>query len=572
MLSLVVASAQTGTNAYIQHNLVSDVPGLADVTDPNLIDPWGMSFSATSPYWVSNHGKGNTTIYSNANTTTGITISSTVVTIPPAAGGASPSPATGQVQNNTTGFLLANGNKASFIFCTEDGTVSAWNGGTTATVMIDNSAAGAVYKGMAIATNNGAPMLYLANFSNGTVDVLDTTFKPTTVAGGFADPSLPAGLAPFNVWNVNGQLYVIYAKQDPTKKLDQPGIGNGAVDIFDLNGNLVQKLTSGGPLNSPWGVTIAPAGWGAFGGAVLIGNFGDGKINAFDPKTGNLLGTLQDTNGKAISIQGLWAILFGNGGSAGDTRYLYFVAGIFNGDTKVHGLLGSLAPPAQVIAVENAASFATGAIAPGEILELSGITIGPRPAVSSAVSPVGTSLGGTTVTINGTPAPILYTQADQTNIIVPWGATGTTASIVVTQGTTVSQTLSVPMAAAAPGLFTLSGAALAWNQDGTLNSATNAAPAGSVVVLYATGLGQTDPAGQDGSRYSSLVLAETVAPVTATVGGKAATVIYAGSAPGQIAGVMQVEVVVPAGAGTGSVPVVITTSGASSSAAPVYLK
>jgi uncharacterized protein (TIGR03437 family) len=253
-------------------------------------------------------------------------------------------------------------------------------------------------------------------------------------------------------------------------------------------------------------------------------------------------------------------------------RYLYFTAGIFNGTTTQHGLLGSLAPPAQVLAAENAASGATGAIAPGEILALAGITIGPRPAVSSAVSPVGTSLGGTNVTINGTAAPILYTQADQTNVIVPWGTTGTTASIVVTQGTTVSQTLSLPVAAAAPGLFTSGGAALAWNQDGTLNSATNAAPAGSVLVLYATGLGQTDPAGQDGSKYGSLVLAETIAPVTATVGGKAAVVIYAGSAPGQIAGVMQVEVVVPTGAGTGSVPVVITTSGASSTAAPVYLK
>jgi uncharacterized protein (TIGR03118 family) len=572
MLSLVAVSAQTSTNAYIQHNLVSDVPGLADVTDPNLVDPWGMSFSATSPYWVSNHGKGNTTLYTNSNTTTGVTISTTVVTIPGAAGGTSPAPATGQVQNSTTGFLLANGTKASFIFCTEDGTVSAWNGGTTATVMIDNSAAGTVYKGMAIATNNGAPMLYVANFSYGTIDVLDTNFKLTTVSGGFGDPNMLPGFAPFNIWPYNNQLYVMYAKQDPTKKLDQPGVGNGVVDIFDLNGNLLQRLTAAGPLNSPWGVAIAPAGWGAFGGAVLVGNFGDGKVNAFDPKTGNLLGTLQDPTGKAISIQGLWAILFGNGGSAGDVRYLYFTAGIFNGTTTQHGLLGSLAPPAQVISVQNAASSGTGSIAPGEILALQGIAIGPRPAVSSAVSPVATSLGGTTVTINGTPAPILYTQADQTNIIVPWGATGTTASIIVTQGTTVSQTLSVPMAAAAPGLFMSGTAALAWNQDGTLNSATNAAPAGAVVVLYATGLGQTDPAGTDGAKYGDLVLAETVAPVTATIGGKAATVIYAGGAPGQISGLMQVEVVVPAGAGTGAVPVVITSSGASSVAASVYLK
>jgi uncharacterized protein (TIGR03118 family) len=571
MFSLVAASAQTGTNAYTQHNLVSDVPGLADVTDPNLINPWGMSFSATSPYWISNHGKGNTTVYTNSSTTTGVTISTTVVTIPPAAGGTSPSTPTGQVQNSTTGFLLANGTKASFIFATEDGTVSAWNGGTTATVMIDNSAAGIVYKGMAIATNNGAPMLYMANFSYGVIDVLDTNFKLTSVPGGFGDALLPAGYAPFNIWNINNQLYVMYAKQDSTKKNDQPGVGNGVVDIFDLNGNLLQRLTSGGPLNSPWGVAVSGGGWGAFSNAVLVGNFGDGKINAFDPKTGNLLGTLQDPTGKAISIQGLWAISFGNGGSAGDAKYLYFVAGIFNGTTTQHGLLGSLAPPAQVTAVQNAASGATGAIAPGEILELNGITIGPRPAVSSTTSPVGTVLGGTTVTINGTPAPILYTHADQTNVIVPWGATGTTANIVVTSGSTVTQTLSVPMAAAAPGLFTGS-TALAWNQDGTLNSATNAATAGSVLVLYANGLGQTEPPGQDGTKYSTLVLAETVAPVTATVGGKTATVIYAGSAPGQVAGVMQVELVVPTGAGTGGVPVVLSSSGASSTAASVYLK
>jgi uncharacterized protein (TIGR03118 family) len=571
MLSLVAASAQTGTNAYIQHNLISDVPGLADITDPNLVNPWGMSFSATSPYWVSNHGKGNTTVYTNSSTTTGVTISTTVVTIPPAAGGTSPSTPTGQVQNSTTGFLLANGTKASFIFATEDGTVSAWNGGTTATVMIDNSAAGIVYKGMAIATNNGTPMLYMANFSYGVIDVLDTNFKLTSVPGGFGDANLPAGYAPFNIWNINNQLYVMYAKQDSTKKNDQPGVGNGVVNIFDLNGNLLQRLTSGGPLNSPWGVAVSGGGWGAFSNAVLVGNFGDGKINAFDPKTGNLLGTMQDPTGKAISIQGLWAISFGNGGSAGDPHYLYFVAGIFNGTTTQHGLLGSLAPPAQVTVVQNAASGATGAIAPGEILALNGITIGPRPAVSSTTSPVGTVLGGTTVTINGTPAPILYTHADQTNVIVPWGATGTTANIVVTSGSTVSQTLSVPMAAAAPGLFTGS-TALAWNQDGTLNSATNAAAAGSVLVLYANGLGQTEPPGQDGTKYSTLVLAETVAPVTATVGGKTATVIYAGSAPGQVAGVMQVEVIVPTGAGTGGVPVVLSSSGASSTAASVYLK
>jgi uncharacterized protein (TIGR03437 family) len=207
------------------------------------------------------------------------------------------------------------------------------------------------------------------------------------------------------------------------------------------------------------------------------------------------------------------------------------------------------------------------------VLALTGITVGPRPAVSSpglgTAATVGTTLGGTTVTINGTPAPILYTHADQTNVIVPWGVTGTTASIVVTSGTATvvtatSQTLQLPLAAGAPGLFTLSGGALSYNQDGTLNSPTNAAPAGSVVVLYASGLGQTDPPGTDGAKSSTLVLAETVAPVTVTIGGKSALVIYAGSAPGQVAGIMQVEAVVPAGAGTGPIPVVVTAGGNSS--------
>jgi uncharacterized protein (TIGR03118 family) len=576
---IAVASAQSSANVYLQHNLVSDVPGLADVTDANLVDPWGMSFSTGSPYWISNHGKGNTTVYTNSNTTTGITInSSTVVTIPPASGGSSPSTPTGQVQNSTSGFLLANGNKASFIFATEDGTVSAWNGGTTATVMIDNSTAGTVYKGMAIATNGGAPMLYLANFSYGKIDVLDTNFKLTTVPGGFVDPNLPAGLAPFNIWTLNGNLYVAYAKQGPAKKNDQPGVGNGVVNIFDFNGNLIQRLTAGGPLNSPWGIALSGGGWGALSNAVLVGNFGDGHINAFDPKTGNLIATMQDATGKPVTIQGLWALAFGNGASSGDAKYLYFTAGIYNGDTQVHGLLGSLAPPAQIMAVQNAASaVSTGPIAAGEVLALTGIAIGPRPAVSSpslsTAAAATTSLGGTTVTVNGTPAPILYTHADQTNIVVPWGVTGTTASIVVTAGSTTVQTLQVPLAATAPGLFPFSGGALAFNQDGTLNSATNAAAAGTVVVLYATGLGQTDPAGVDGTRYGSLVLAETVAPVTATVGGKTAVVVYAGSAPGQLSGVMQVEVVVPAGAGAGAVPVVVTAAGASSqTGATVYLK
>lgn len=572
IFSIAAASAQTAANVYVQHNLISNVAGLADVTDPNLIDPWGMSFSATSPFWISNHGKGNTTVYSNASTSTPIAVTATVVTIPPGAGGATPSSPTGQVQNSTTGFLLANGTKASFIFCTEDGTVSAWNGGTTATVMVDFSGAGTVYKGMAIGTGSGAPLLYLANFSYGKIDVFDTNFKLTTVPGGFGDPNLPAGYAPFNIWPVNGKLVVTFAKQDATKKNDVPGVGNGVVDIFDFNGNLQQRLTSGGPLNSPWGVTQVGGNWGAFGGSILVGNFGDGHINAFDPTTGALKGTLQDSTGAPIAIQGLWAIEVGNGASAGDFNYVYFTAGIINNGVQA-GLLGYVAPTPQVTGVHNAASGPATAIAPGEVLQLTGITIGPRPAVSSpslttAVAAT-TTLGGTSVTINGTPAPVLYTSSSIANIIAPFGLTGTSANIVVTSGTTIVQTTTVPLAPTSPGVF--NGAV--FNQDGTVNSTSNPAAAGSVVVVYATGLGVTDIPLPDGSRTGSLVLAETVAPVTATVGGQTAAVAYAGTAPGQIAGVMQVEVIVPAGAGTGPVSVVLTAGGASSSAGgTIFLK
>jgi uncharacterized protein (TIGR03437 family) len=386
---------------------------------------------------------------------------------------------------------------------------------------------------------------------------------------------MPAGYAPFNIWNINGSLYVTYAVQNTAKNQDVPGVGNGFVDVFDLNGNLLQRLTTGGLLNSPWGVAIAPANWGAFGGAVLVGNFGNGRINAFNAKTGALLGTLQDSTGTPISIQGLWAIEFGNGSSGGDKNFLYFTAGIFVNGVP-HGLLGSIAPPAQVTGVLNGASSAAGSIAPGEVVSLMGIAIGPRPAVSQTTAVPATTLGGTTVTMNGTPVPILYTQADQANVVVPWGITGTTATIVVTSGTT-TVTTTAPIAATAPGLFTSagtgSGATIALNQDGTVNSATNPAAAGSVVVFYVTGLGLTDPAGVDGATSSETVISEALASVTATIGGKTAQVVFAGAAPGEISCVMQVEVMVPAGAGTGAVPVVVSAGGVNSQAgATVNLK
>ena len=567
------------TNVYVQHNLVSDIPGMADVTDPNLVNPWGISETASSPFWVTDHDKGVTTVYNGSGA-----ISTTVVTIPPATGHASPAPATGQVAGNGASWLLPapNGKAASFIFVTEDGTVSAWNGsaGTTAVKIVDNSAAGAVYKGVTSNPSGSTPMLYAANFSSGNIDVFDATFSPVTVAGGFSDPNLPAGFAPFNISNLGGKLYVMYAKQAPGKLEDAPAPGNGFVNIFDTNGNLLQRLVSNGPLNSPWGVAIAPAGWGAFGGDVLIGNFGDGKINAFDPKTGNLVGTLQDQNGNPIVNSGLWAILFGNGKSGGDPETLYLAAGITGTDGKTHGLLAAIAPPSAVTGISNGASIVAGSIAPGEIVVLNGFTIGPSPLVAATIPVVGTaptSAGSTSATFNGVAAPILYSSASATAAVVPYEVSGSsTAKVVVTYKNQLSATFTAPVVATAPGIFTSgetgTGEIVAINSDNSINSATNAAAAGSAVLLFATGEGATDPAGVDGAITTDFFHAP-LASISVTMGGKPATVVFAGSAPGMIAGVLEVEAIVPSGAGTGAVPVVLTAGTVNSQAnATISLK
>jgi uncharacterized protein (TIGR03118 family) len=566
------ASAPAPANSFIQHNLVADQPGVADVTDPNLVNPWGISESASSPFWISDNGKGLTTLYNGSGT-----IIPLVVTVAPPKSQTSASAPSGQINNNTTVFVLANGKPASFIFVTEDGTLSAWNGGAGTTIEVDNSASGAVYEGLALGANASGPLLYAANFNAGTVDVFNGTFASTKVTGGFADANIPAGFAPFNIANLGGKLYVAYAKQDAQKHDDVAGPGNGFVDIFDMDGNLTGRLISNGPLNSPWGMTIAPSTFGPFGGALLVGNFGDGKINAFDPSVGTPLGTLEDNKGNAIAIDGLWAIIFGNGKTGGDQNTLYFTSGPNHGQD---GLFGSLAPPAAISGILNAASSLSGPIAPGEVVALTGGTTGPSPLASAKIpssGSLGASLSGTGVTFNGTPAPIIYTSASQTAVLVPYAIAGSsTATVVVTYGNQTTASFQAQVAASAPGIFTLDtsgkGAAVAFNQDGSLNSASNAASAGSVVALFGTGEGMTEPAGQDGLVEND-VFRTSVAPVAATIGGKAAQVTYAGSAPGQLSGVMHVEVVIPSGAGTGAVPVVLTIGSASSqTTATIYLQ
>lgn len=331
VLKIVSLATNQSQNAFVERNLISDQPGLADQVDTNLVNAWGLAFNPTGPFWVADNHIGVSTLY---NSTGGV--QALVVTIPAPPGATSPAAPTGVIFNGTTNFQVAGG-PARFIFVTEDGTISGWNSGTNAELKVDNSSSEAIYKGLAIASN----LLFAANFHAGTIDVFDSNFAPVMLTNAFVDPNIPTNYAPFNVDVFNDQLYVTYAQQDADKEDDVAGVGNGFVDVYDLSGNLQKRLISAGPLNSPWGMAMAPTGFGEFPGALLVGNFGDGLIHAFDPNTGTLLGTLSDAAGIPIKVDGLWSIKFGNGRNAGDTNVLYFTAGPAQ---ETHGMFGSIAP------------------------------------------------------------------------------------------------------------------------------------------------------------------------------------------------------------------------------------
>ena len=332
-------------NAFTQTNLVSDGFVPAPTIDPNLINPWGVAASATSPFWVSDNGTGVTTIYNGAGQPITVTGGHSVITIAAPPGEEGPSAPTGQVFNVAgSGFnITSNGVTGSsvFIFATEDGTISGWNpnvdaGSSVLAVDNSNGGAGAVYKGLAIAHTDDGTRLFAANFRNGTVDVFDQNF---TQVDSFTDRHLPAGYAPFNVQVLDNHLFVTYALQDADKHDDVAGKGHGFVDEFDLDGHLLHRVASRGPLDSPWGLAIAPSDFGKFSNDLLVGNFGDGTINVFDPKSDHFLGKLLDANGKPIAIGDLWALIPGNG-SASDPSKIYFTAGVQN---EAHGLFGTLA-------------------------------------------------------------------------------------------------------------------------------------------------------------------------------------------------------------------------------------
>jgi uncharacterized protein (TIGR03118 family) len=336
--------AKLARGSFHQTNLVSDIPGLAKSTDPNLVNPWGLSSSATSPIWVSDNNAGVSTLYRGDGTAVPL-----VVTIP-APGAPTGGTPTGTVFNTTASdFKVTKGThtaKALFLFATEDGTILGWNpgvGGTSATIAVDNSAVpdsanGAVYKGLALGSVGANNYLYAANFRSGAVDVFNGTFNQVSLAGSFTDPAVPSGFAPFGIQNIGGQIFVTYAKQNAARHDDVSGPGNGFVDIFGTDGTFVRRFATQGTLDSPWGVALAPSTFGNFHDDVLIGNFGDGLISAFTP-AGVLRGQLKSETSAPIQIDGLWGLRFGNGGAGGDPNTLFFAAGI-GGET--HGLFGTI--------------------------------------------------------------------------------------------------------------------------------------------------------------------------------------------------------------------------------------
>jgi len=335
MLALTLgmaSSARADTSVYEQKNLVSDRAGTAANTDPNLVNAWGIAFNPNALVWVANAGTGTSTLYDGAGTA-----STLIVTVPDG------NP-TGIVFNGSNDFV-SGGNPSRFIFATESGTLAAWAPApsspppTIAVTVRDNSTSGAIYKGLALAANGAGHFLYATDFHNNRIDVFDKDFKPVTLSGSFSDPSLPPGFAPFGIQNLNGDLYVTYAQQDPNREDDVAGRGLGFINVFDADGHFVRRFASRGNLNAPWGMALAPASFGSFGNRLLVGNFGDGAINAYELNTGKFRGQLQRANRQPIRIDGLWGLSFGNGVSNQPTNSLFFTAGP---DGESHGLYGRI--------------------------------------------------------------------------------------------------------------------------------------------------------------------------------------------------------------------------------------
>ena len=348
---LLVFPALTFAQHYQQTNLVSDIPGMAPVHDGNLQNPWGITRSpGGGPWWVSNNNSGTSTLYDGSGNIIPINGNGVVIVPPPAFEPSASSTPTGIVYNGSASdFLLKNGKSAHFIFSTEDGTISAWNGGVEAELKVDNSdngsARGAVYKGATSGEFGGKKYLYVTNFRSGRVEVYDTTFTRVHLGEGAFQPGedgeIPEGFAPFNVQNIGGELFVTYAKQDQFKHDPVGCDGCGYVEIFTPQGKHIGHLQHTNAMNAPWGVVWTTRDFGEYSNSILVGNFRSGWIGAYDGFTHQFIDFIRNPDNSLMTIDGLWSLTFGNDGSAGLANTLYFSAGIQN---ELHGLFGTITP------------------------------------------------------------------------------------------------------------------------------------------------------------------------------------------------------------------------------------
>jgi uncharacterized protein (TIGR03118 family) len=560
MFVAAFANFLSAQNNYLVHNLVSDLPGVADQQDDELVNPWDFtSFGVCEPVpspscqppdvssvLIMSNGAGLVAQYtaipgivetkSYPYQITGITGVMGMYGLP---------------QPGTNG--LADG----LLFCTENGKIVGLGvfSPTFVTTLVDNSQSGAVYTGCTSASlfqTKGQPFYYAANFGKETIDVWDANLNLIQAAGAFADPAIPPGFAPFNVQGISDKvLLVTYARKDPNSNSDVPGIGNGFIAAFDYDGNLLSTLVARGPLNSPWGLTMAASTFGDFANTLLVANSGDGRINAFDATTGAWKGALTDTQGSPIVIPGLRALHFGGGGQAGDSSTLYFTAGIEGPDSEPlgsHGLFGSIqaAPFLDSGGARNGADFSA-AIAPNTWATITGGSMSATTRgwnsgdFSNGKLP--TMLDGVGVTVNGEAAFVSYISPTQVNFLVPADLSPGPAEIHSTNNGLKSAPLSLTLASAAPAFFLVPGEDENENFIATLqadNSPAAIVAPGEIVALFGTGFGPTMPATPNGQLINS-PLPLTQLPQL-TIGTQPAQVTFAGLvAPG----LYQVNVIVP---------------------------
>jgi len=404
----ITASLHAQQNSYTQANLVGDRAGVANHTDAQLSNPWGIAFIPGDVFWTANNNGGTSTTYDAAGNKQTITTGIPVAAHNPCAQGCP----TGIVANT----VATDFGGATFIFDTEDGVIASWNGTLNAVTKVDNSANSAVYKGLALVNNAQGNFLLAANFNTGGIDIFDRTFQPVRLNGGtFADPSLPAGYAPHGIHVINGLVFVAYAQQDAAKHDPVLGAGLGLVDVFHTDGSFLRRGMTAGTLNAPWGVVLAPANFGQFSNDVLVGNFGDGTINAYDT-AGQFKGQFMDSNNTVIANAGLWDMVFGAGGT-GDPNTLYITAG---GADQTHGLFATLVPTP-----EAGKDFA---------LQLSAPTVTVARGGSAQLNIATTASGGfsDSVSLSCTGLPAGVTCAFNPTSVVP----GAASQLTVAVGTT----------------------------------------------------------------------------------------------------------------------------------------